>query len=185
VTQALFAATLKAEALTLAEESLPNRAFQVAEEVRRLNRGALAQMRTLLLELRGEPLEDVPIGQLLRHLVEAAEGRSNVQVRLAVHGDEQPSPALNAPIYRITQEALNNVTRHAKASTAWVDLDLAQDGVHLIVGDDGCGFDPSVHDPTQMGLRSMRERAEEAGARFDVVTKLGGGTAITVDWETD
>ena len=151
VTQALFAATLKAEALTLADEPLSDGTFKVAEEVRRLNRGALAQMRTLLLELRGEPLEDVPIGQLLRHLVEAAEGRSSVKVRLTVHGDEQPSPALNAPIYRITQEALNNVTRHAKASTAWVDLDVGHDGVHLVVGDDGCGFDPSAQDPTQLG----------------------------------
>ena len=82
VTQALFAATLKAEALTLADDSLPNGPARVAEEVRRLNRGALAQMRTLLLELRGDPLEDVPIAQLLRHLVEAAEGRASVDVRL-------------------------------------------------------------------------------------------------------
>jgi PAS domain S-box-containing protein len=182
VTQALFAATLKAEALTLADESLPRGASQVAEEVRRLNRGALAEMRTLLLELRGEPLEDVPIGQLLRHLVEAAEGRSSVNVRLAIHGDEVPPPALNASIYRITQEALNNVTRHARASTAWVDLEAETDSVVLVVRDNGCGFDPSVHDPTQMGLSSMRERAAEAGARFDLVTEPGGGTEITVSW---
>ena len=185
VTQALFAATLKAEALTLADESLPDGVFQIAEDVRRLNRGALAQMRTLLLELRGEPLERVPIGQLLRHLVEAAEGRSSVQVRLTIHGDELTPPALNASIYRITQEALNNVTRHARALTAWVDLEVGHDRVHLVVGDDGCGFDPSAQDPTQMGLRSMRERAEEAGALFGLVTELGGGTAITVDWRTD
>ena len=185
VTQALFAATLKTEALTLADESLPDGVFQVAEEVRRLNRGALAQMRTLLLELRGEPLEDVPLGQLLRHLVEAAEGRSSVNVQLTIRGGERLPPTLNAPIYRITQEALNNVTRHAKASTARVDLDVAHGAVHLVVGDDGCGFDPSAQDPSQLGLRSMRERAEEAGARFDLATELGGGTVITVDWQTD
>ena len=185
VTQALFAATLKTEALTLADESLPDGVFQVAEEVRRLNRGALAQMRTLLLELRGEPLEDVPLGQLLRHLVEAAEGRSSVNVQLTIRGGERLPPTLNATIYRITQEALNNVTRHAKASTARVDLDVAHGAVHLVVGDDGCGFDPSAQDPSQLGLRSMRERAEEAGARFGLTTELGGGTVITVDWQTD
>ena len=92
VTQALFAATLKAEALTLADDSLPGGTAQVADEVRRLNRGALAQMRTLLLELRGDPLEDVPIGQLLRHLIEAAEGRSSVEIQLTVRGDA-PAPA--------------------------------------------------------------------------------------------
>jgi len=185
VTQALFAATLKAEALILADEPLPDGVSQAAEEVRRLNRGALAEMRTLLLELRGVPLEDVPIGQLLRHLVEAAEGRSSVNVQLTVHSDVQPPPALHAPIYRITQEALNNSTRHAKASTTWVDLDVAPGSVLLVVGDDGCGFDPSAPDATQMGLKSMRERAAEAGARFDLVTQLGNGTVITVEWRTD
>ena len=124
VTQALFAATLKAEALTLADESLPDAVLQVAEEVRRLNRGALAQMRTLLLELRGEPLEEVPLDQLLRQLVEAAEGRSSARVRLTVHGDGKSLPTLNAPVYRITQEALNNMTRHARAAKAWVDLEV-------------------------------------------------------------
>jgi PAS domain S-box-containing protein len=186
VTQALFAATLKAEALTLAGDPLPDGIPQIAEEVRRLSRGALAEMRTLLLELRGEALEDVPIDQLLRHLVEAAEGRSGVNVRLTVHDDGQPSPVLNAPIYRITQEALNNVTRHAKASKAWVDLEMAPGTVRLIVGDDGRGFDTSAYDdPTHMGLRSMRERAQELAAQFDVVTELGAGTVITVAWQTD
>ena len=119
VTQALFAATLKAEALTLTDDVLPDGAGRVAEEVRRLNRGALAQMRTLLLELRGDALEDVPVGQLLRHLVEAAEGRSGVKIELTLRDDGETPPALHEPIYRIAQEALNNVTRHAGASQAW------------------------------------------------------------------
>ena len=185
VTQALFAATLKAEALTLADESLQSRTSSVAEEVRRLNRGALAEMRTLLLELRGDPLESVPIAQLLRQLVEAAEGRAGVDVQLTVRGDAQAPPVLHGAIYRIVQEALNNITRHARAAKAWVDLGLEPDVVHLLVGDDGCGFEPGVSDPTHMGLRSMRERAEDAGARFDIVTELGGGTEITVDWQRD
>jgi PAS domain S-box-containing protein len=183
VTQALFAATLKAEALTLADDSCSNGTAQVAEEVLRLNRGALAQMRTLLLELRGESLEEVPIAQLLRHLVEAAEGRAGVDIRLTIRGEAQLPPALHVPVYRITQEALGNITRHAGASKAWVDLDTGPDRVDLVVGDDGCGFEPSAFDPTHMGLRSMRERAAEAGARFDIVTELGGGTVIKVQWQ--
>ena len=185
VTQALFAATLKAEALTLGDDSLSDGAAQVAEEVRRLNRGALAQMRTLLLELRGDPLEEVPIGQLLRHLVEAAQGRASVDVGLTVRGDALPTPALHVAVYRITQEALNNVTRHAGASKAWVDLDMGPDMVHLVVGDDGCGFEPSDFDLTHMGLRSMRERAAEAGAQLDIVTEPGGGTVVEVHWQMD
>ena len=185
VTQALFAATMKAEALTLADDSLSEETSQLAEGVRRLSRGALAQMRTLLLELRGDALEDVPISQLLRQLVEAAESRASVNVQLTIRGDVQLSPTLHAPVYRIAQEALNNVTRHAGASKAWVDLDVEPDGVRLVVGDDGCGFEPSACDPTHIGLNSMRERAAEAGAQFGIVTKLGGGTLITVGWPRD
>ena len=93
MTQALFAATLKAEALTLADDSLSDATAQVTDEVRRLNRGALAQMRTLLLELRGDPLEEVPIRQLLRHLIEAAEGR--VQRRHS--GSQSPTTIRRRP----------------------------------------------------------------------------------------
>ena len=140
VTQALFAATLKAEALALAEDSSSSGTAQAAEEVRRLSRGALAQMRTLLLELRADPVENVPIAQLLRHLVEAAQGRSSVNVQLSIRGDAQLTPALHAAVYRITQEALGNITRHARASKAWVELMMEPDAVHLVVGDDGCGL---------------------------------------------
>jgi PAS domain S-box-containing protein len=183
VTQALFAATMKAEALSLADDTLSEGTSRLAEDVRRLSRGALAQMRTLLLELRGDPLEDVPLGTLLRHLVEAAEARASVNVQLTIRGDAQVPPTLHAPIYRITQEALNNVTRHAGASKCWVDLDVEPDAVRLVVGDDGCGFEPSACDPSHIGLRSMRERAEEADAQFDIVTQLGGGTVVTVAWQ--
>ena len=124
VTQALFAATMKAEALMLATDSLPGENVQAVEDVRRLNRGALAQMRTLLFELRGDPLGEVPLRHLLRQLAEAAEARSSANVLLTIRGDEKLPPDLHVAVYRITQEALTNVTRHAKASKAWVDLDL-------------------------------------------------------------
>ena len=185
VTQALFAATLKAEALTLDDDSLSSQAYRVAEDVRRLNRGALAQMRTLLLELRGEPLEDVPVAQLLRHLVEAAEGRARVDVQLTMRGDAPLTPTLHVAVYRIVQEALNNVTRHAGASKAWVDLVMEPDALHLVVGDDGRGYEPSAFDPSHMGLRLMRERAEEVGAELSMVSELGRGTVVTLDWQRD
>lgn len=185
VTQALFAATLKAEALTHPDDAPSSGTAQVAEEVRRLNRGALAQMRTLLLELRGDPLEQVPIAQLLRHLIEAAEGRASLDVLLTIRGEAQLPPELQVATYRITQEALNNVTRHACASRAWVDLDREPHAVRLVIGDDGCGFEPSDYDPTHMGVRSMRERAEQTGAQFEIATELGSGTVITVDWQRD
>jgi PAS domain S-box-containing protein len=182
VTQALFAATMKAEALTLAGDSLSPRDLRAVEDVWRLTRGALAQMRTMLLELRGERLEEVPIHQLLRQLTEAAESRSSVNVLLTIRGDAPLPPEPHVAVYRVVQEALTNVTRHARASTAWVDLDLGAASVHLLVGDDGCGFDPSAVEAGHVGLKSMRERAAQVEAELDIVTQPGRGTVVTLDW---
>jgi PAS domain S-box-containing protein len=181
VTQALFAATIKAEALTLDGE-LPVRSAEAVEDVRRLTRGALAQMRTLLLELRADPLEGIPVQQLLRHLVESIEGRVGTAVRLTIRGEADVPPVLNGTLYRIVQEALNNVARHAKAANAWVVLDAAAPAIHLVIGDDGRGFDAAAVDPGHLGLRSMRERAAEVGAELRLVSAPGEGTLVMLDW---
>ena len=109
------------------------------------------------------PWRTCPSSQLLRQLVEAAESRANVNVQLTIRGDGQLSPTLHTPLYRIAQEALNNVTRHAAASKAWVDLDVdPKRGLALSHASDGCGFEPSACDPTHIGLNSMRERARRS-----------------------
>ena len=86
VSQAIFAATLKAEALEMAAECGDDGTGPAARQVCRLCRGALADLRAMLLELRGESLEDIPLEQLLRQLVEAAEGRTSAGVELAIRG---------------------------------------------------------------------------------------------------
>jgi signal transduction histidine kinase len=185
ITQALFAAALKAEALT-ADDALPTHALSAAGEVRRLTRGALAQMRSMLLELRSDSPEDVPIDQLLRNVAEATEGRSSVTVTLTLHGDADPPRYLHPAIYRIAQEALNNVVRHAKAKHVSMELLVEPSHVQLLVQDDGCGFEPAESRPAMhFGLRSMRERATDAGAQLRLVTAPGEGTLVMFDWRPD
>ena len=133
--------------------------------MRRLTRGALAQMRTLLLELRSDSPADVPIDQLLRNAVEATEGRASIAIDLTLRGEGQPPRELHTAIYRVTQEALNNVVRHAEATHVTVELVTEPARVRLLVHDDGCGFEPGPLPATHVGLRSMRERAAEVGAR--------------------
>ena len=182
VTQSLFAATLKAEALGLAVGDQAPGMTGMAEELSRLSRGALAQMRTMLLELRGDPVEEVPLHQLLRNLVEAAESRASVRVRLDL-GEDATLPAdVHEAVYRITQEALNNVTRHAKAQNAWVELDRQPSRARLVIGDDGCGFDPDSVEPGHFGLKSVGERADESGGQLSLRSVQGEGTARTVEW---
>jgi PAS domain S-box-containing protein len=180
VTQALFAATLKAEAL--AEGGDPAQLRAIANDVRRLNRGALAQMRTLLLELRGDPLAEVPIRQLLQNAVDAAESGASVKVTLTLNEGSALPPNVHEAVYRITQEALNNVVRHAKASNAWVQLDIDPCSARLLIGDDGCGFDPARVDPSHFGLESMRERSSDSGAQLALRSRPCEGTVVTLEW---
>jgi signal transduction histidine kinase len=181
VTQALFAANLKAEALD-GEPGVSAEVEEALGEVRRLNRGALAQMRALLLELRGEPLHQVPIRQLLRNAAEATESRTRTRVELAAEGDGEPPPDVHVALYRIAQEALNNVARHARAEHAWVELAQEPGAVRLSVRDDGCGFEPGPSAPGHLGLRSMRERAAESGAELRLTSAPGAGTELVVEW---
>jgi PAS domain S-box-containing protein len=182
VTQALFAASLKAEAIAESPELVAGAAQGAVEDVRRLNRGALAQMRTMLLELRGDRIADVPLQQLLRNLVEAAESRASTEVSLVIDGEPALPPHVHEAIYRVAQEALNNITRHARASGARVELTLRPASARLVVRDDGVGFDSATMDPSHIGLASMRERAAEIGARLTVTTEPGHGTLIQLDW---
>ena len=178
VTQALFAASLKAEALASSPDLVTPSGLDIVEEVRRLSRGALAQMRTMLLELRGDPIEQVPLQHLLRNLVESAESRASVRVWLSVE-DKEPLPAaVHVTAYRIAQEALNNVVRHAGASDAFVDLRTGPSGLVLSVRDNGRGFDPTTHDPSHLGLASMLERATEVGGELSVSSTVGEGTNV-------
>ncbi len=182
VTQSLFAASLKAEALQRAPQTGSAQARENLRDVRRLTRGALAEMRTLLLEMRPGALAQASLGDLLDHVVQATEARTRASIELRVGDLRLLPPDVTIAFYRIAQEALNNMVRHAEAGSAWVTLTSAGDIVELVVGDDGRGFDPSSTGPEQFGLRIMRERAEAVGADLRIETAIGRGAAVTATW---
>jgi PAS domain S-box-containing protein len=182
VTQTLFSASLIAEAMPRVWESNPEEGRRGLEELRQLTRGALAEMRTLLVELRPAALTEKPMDELLRHLTEATTGRTRVPVALTVDGDTSLQPDLQIALYRIAQEALNNVARHAGASQASVSLNCRLGYVTLHISDDGRGFDPDDILPDRLGMGSMRERAAAIGAELEIKSQLGSGTQVTVDW---
>jgi signal transduction histidine kinase len=182
VTQALFAATLKCEALQRSVESTTPQAAEMLVDLHRLTRGALAEMRTLLLEMRPDALGEVPLDELLRHLAVACESRARITVSLTTYGRLELGLDVKLALYRIAQEALNNVVRHAQATRAWLDLRCSAATLQLVIGDDGCGFEPSRTRPGQLGLRMMHERAAAAGALMRVETGPGRGTLVTLEW---
>jgi PAS domain S-box-containing protein len=181
VTQALFAATMKAEALAFSELESPHVSAAVAD-VLRLNRGALAEMRTLLLELRGDPVAGVPLPQLLRTAVEASQCRASVDVTLSTDGLAALPPDVHEAAYRITQEALNNIVHHAHACTAFVKLGAGPAHAQLTIADDGRGFDAASPAPGHFGLVFMRERALQSGGAFTIESGAGRGTTVKVEW---
>jgi nitrate/nitrite-specific signal transduction histidine kinase len=196
VTQTLFSASLIAEVLPRLWERNPDEGQRRLGELRQLTRGALAEMRTLLLELRPAVLTEIPLGDLLRQLGESTTGRARVPVTLSMEGQVRPLPAdVQVVFYRIAQEALNNVIKHSGASAAIVSLhfeDCPDDGhdgavsrfnVELSVADNGNGFIVHGVGADHLGLRIMRERAESVGALLDVDSAPDEGTEITVTWE--
>ena len=102
-----------------------------------------------------------------------------------MRGERELPDEVQVALYRIAQEALNNVVKHAQASHAAVDLYNEPDRVTLYVRDDGRGFDPNEVKAGRMGLGIMRERAEGIGAQFALQSQPGEGTEISVTWRAD
>jgi PAS domain S-box-containing protein len=182
VTQTLFSASLIAEVLPRLWDRNQAEGKRRLEELRQLTRGALAEMRTLLLELRPAALTEARVGELLRHLAEAITGRARTPVTLEVEGDCTLPPDVQVALYRITQEALNNVAKHAKANQAVVNLRCQSEQVELHIEDDGCGFELGNVSPEHLGLGIMHERAETIGATLKLQSRPAQGTQIDVVW---
>ncbi len=183
VTQTLFSANLIAEVLPQLWEEDQNEFHQRVADLRRLTRGALAEMRTLLLELRPAALVETPLRDLVRQLVEAITGRTRLDVQFTANGGQHVyPPEIQLALYRIAQEALRNVVKHARAHTLGVELSTTPTQVSLIIRDDGQGFDPQNVPADHFGLRIMRERAAAIGAALTLSTQIGEGTCVAVQW---
>jgi PAS domain S-box-containing protein len=182
VTQTLFSASLIAEVLPKLWERRVDEGRRRSEELRQLTRGALAEMRTLLLELRPSRLTEVSLHELLRQLAEAVNGRARVPVTLELGQEMSLLPDVQIAFYRTAQEALNNVAKHAQASQVEINLDTKLSKVVLRIRDNGRGFDFDSIRPNSLGLTIMRERAEAIAADLSVRTQIGQGTEVLLSW---
>ena len=193
VSQTLFSVSIMAEVLPRIYEKDPEEGRRRLEELRQLTRGALAEMRILLLELRPAALNDTSLPDLLRQLTESVIGRARIPVELRIETGRDLPAEVGVPLYRIAQEALHNVAKHSGAGQAAVilrDLTTAAvdagrggepPGVELIVRDDGCGFDGEARSG-RLGLGIMAERAETIGAELHIDSEPGDGTTVRVVW---
>jgi PAS domain S-box-containing protein len=180
VSQALYGIALGARSARNRVARDPHRAIEPLDYILGLAEAALADMRSLILELQPESLEREGLVAALAKRVDAIRGRYGIDVRTDLP-DEPPVPlGTKQDLYRIGQEALHNLVKHSRAKHASLRLRVDRDALTMEVADDGEGFDPSRSYPGHFGLPSMRERAQSRGGELQVESRPGEGTTVRV-----
>ncbi len=182
VSQTLFSASVIAESLPRLLKRDPIKAQHGLVQLHQLTRGAMAEMRTLLLELRPAQFAGADLGQLLRQLTEAVTARLDAAVSINVECSQPLPVEVKIALYRMAQEALNNAAKHARASQIAVTLAACSKQVELRIRDNGRGFDQTVIRPGHLGLEIMQERAAAIGATLTIQSQPGQGTTVVVIW---
>jgi PAS domain S-box-containing protein len=183
VNQSLFSAGLIADVLPRLWDRDQDEARKSLDDLRRLTRAAQAEMRALLAELRPSALTDTDLGDLLHLLGNALSGRINIPVTVTVAKEVVLPAEIQVAFYRICQEALTNIAKHAKASRVEIELMNEGSAIELHIRDDGLGFD--LEQKTLVGhygLSMMRERAEAAGTQLTIISQPGHGTELVMHW---
>ena len=183
VTQTLFSSSIIADVLPKIWERNPEEGHRRLEELRQLTRGALSEMRTLLVELRPAALIDIDLGDLIGHQVNAFIARTRLSVKFERNCSKNPPPEIKEVFYRVTQEAFNNIAKHADASSVLVRLDCQPGQAELLIQDDGVGFDLESMVVEGMGLGIMNERARNVGAHLEIQSHIQGGTRLCIFWQ--
>ena len=183
VTQTLFTASVLAQATPRIWEKDKGIARQNLEKLNILIRGALAEMRSLLLELRSGELHNQTLSQLLTTLVDAGRVRTRAEISLSLTGDRKLPDNITLTIYRVAQESLNNAINHAQANLIKINLIENPHHVVLNIEDDGQGFDSRATPEGHLGLEIMSERAVQIGGTLRIKSRPGIGTRITLTWK--
>jgi two-component system nitrate/nitrite sensor histidine kinase NarX len=193
VVQSLLSAKLIAEVIPSVWERDPLAAREGFAKMSQFSKSAMAEMRNLLVELRPATLTSLPLHELAAHLVEAFRLRTGVSVTTRLDHIPILPPEVQVGFYRVLQEALNNIQKHAGARNLAIQLQAApplRRGLDSVwrgtitahLADDGRGFDPQQVGITQFGLAIMRERANAIGAALLIASRAGKGTQISITW---
>jgi signal transduction histidine kinase len=142
----------------------------------------LAEMRALIFELRPGALAEEGLVAALTKQASALSAQEGLVIEVDGPGERLPlGPEVEEQLYRLGQEALANVVKHARASSATIRIAAKDDTVLMEVSDDGRGFDPAAVGRDHFGLRSMRGRVADLGGRLEVSSAPGRGTVLRVE----
>lgn len=185
VSQTLFSASVIAQTLPRLIDQDPAEVRSGLDELNRLNRSALAEMRTLLVELRPQSLIETDLRTLIRYLINAFTSRASIEVESRINYSIVLPEEVHIVFYRIVQEALNNIQKYAQARNVSVELVQINGHLQLRIEDDGIGFDPRKVSTGHLGLKIMQERAQSINAKLQVLSNVKGGTTIQLTWATN
>ena len=182
VTQALYSVTLYADAARMAFSAEKWEALERnLQEVRNMAREAMYDMRLLVFELRPFMLETEGLVSALRARLAAVEGRSGLKTEVRVEGERRLPIVIEQELYRIAQESLNNVVKHAEAKEVQINVKYEDKSVSLEMMDDGKGFDmETANQSGGLGLPGIKERVKQLAGSLEIESDSGKGTRLTV-----
>jgi two-component system sensor histidine kinase UhpB len=182
VTQTLFTSTVMSESSLRQWDNNPSRAHDLLYQSHQLGTYALAEMRLLLLELRPASLMQQNLSVLIGLLCQSLRSRTGIEVTTDLEEAAIPPADVKVALYRIVQEALNNITKHAHATHIQISLKNGADQINLNIRDNGKGFTRTQIPSTGLGLGIMEERATTIDAFLSIESAPGQGTCIHIIW---
>jgi signal transduction histidine kinase len=175
----LSGATVQLEAVQALWEVKPLEARQMLDQALEATQNGLTEARRALGSLRASPLDDLGLSLAISDMAKSTAARGNLHLKLEAQNHiENLPPDVEQCIYRVAQEAMANVARHADATSMRVFLRHDSRALTLTIADDGRGFDPAQVNDARYGLKGLRERAEMIGAALQIDSTLKTGTTI-------
>ena len=182
VSQQLFALTMLAEAAVKQIDQDPKEAKRQLEEVAKAGLTAQTEMRALLLHLRPVYLSGDSLQEGIEKLIAELKQHTQLEVNLSISEQLSLPETVEEHIFRIVQESLSNILRHAEASSVSINIIKNENKLFLHIRDDGKGFDDHrlSRKKTSYGLNTMKERVEELGGTFQIKSRKNQGTYIDI-----
>ena len=186
----LSAVAIQLEAVRSLWDTDPPAAREMLDRSLTMTREGLGEARRAIGALRASPLEDLGLALALRQLARSQGERAGLRVTVTLPetpiSPRELTPFVEQGLYRIAHEALDNVVRHAGATRLSLALIRSEDGLTMVISDDGAGFEPGDSVPEgRFGLQGIRERAELLGAHLTIDSESGMGTTVTVTVPSD
>ncbi len=186
-TQAIIGLIMRLEAAAAIPDSEVARIKILLNDIRKLALNTLDCVHKVIFDLRPSVLDDLGLLSAVRWYVQNRLGEMGIKARVEVTGEERElPPQVEIALFRLAQEAINNIAKHAQAQNTLINVDFKDKAVAMEIEDDGRGMDtkmlnPQLGESQGLGLLGMKERIELLGGSFQIESQPGGGTRIVVE----